>query len=760
MIGERLGPYLIEELLGEGGMGVVYRAHDTLLKRPVAIKVIAPHAAGDAVARARLLREARTASAVNHPHVCTIHTVRALGDQLFIVMEDVAGKTLRVLSQPAGVPIGDCVRYGVQIADALECAHQHGVVHRDLKTANVIVTPRSGVKVLDFGLAKHFGPAADDDETQLSMTSPDVLIGTVPYMAPELFRGASATPATDVWALGVVLYEMATGCLPFTGDSVMEVASAIIEKSPSPLPLKLPDVIEATIRRCLTKDPDARWATAGEVRLALEMTQSKVTWTSKDARRSPPGTAAPRKHRIKSLAVLPLENLSADSSQEFLADGLTEALITTMAKVSALRVISRTSVMRYKGSRIALPQIAKELKVDAVIQGSVIALALRSVFQPSWYTRARIPISGPKLYDRQFSDVLAIQSEIAQAIVDQIQITLSQDERSDIARARRVNVAAYEDYLRGRYHWNRRTGDELRRAMEYFDRAIASDPNVPLPYAGLADCYLSLVSYGVIAPNDGMPRAKQIVAKALELEPTLVPALCSAAMMFFAYDWQPVLAEQYFHRAVKLNPSYPIAHQWYSLLLTACGRSDEALGALAKARDLDPLSLAVTTHTAWALYFRGDYADALRHCSHALELQPEFYQALVLRGMVHVRIGMVVEAVTDLEKAVAVAGRDETGIITLAYAYAASGRSNRAHRILDRVTTQQGRYCSAYPVAAVYVAAGELDEAWKWLERAYQERNWYMPMLGVDPRFDALRGDLRFAELVQRIGTFSPAPTS
>jgi tetratricopeptide (TPR) repeat protein len=296
--------------------------------------------------------------------------------------------------------------------------------------------------------------------------------------------------------------------------------------------------------------------------------------------------------------------------------------------------------------------------------------------------------------------------------------------------------------------------------MEYFKQAITSDPDVPLPYAGLADCYLSLVSYGVIAPNDGMPRAKQMAAKALELEPTLVPALCSAAMSFFSYDWQAVLAEQYFHRAIELNPSYAIAHQWYSLLLTAGGRSDEALGALAKARELDPLSLAVTTHTAWALYFREDYADALRHCSHALELQPEFNQALVLRGMVHAQIGMVNEAVVDLEKAVALAGRDETGIITLAHAYAASGRGNRAHRILDRVITQRGRYWSAYAIAAVYVALGEFDGAWKWLERAYQERNFYMPMLGIDPRFAALRGDLRFADLVQKVGSFSPARTS
>jgi serine/threonine protein kinase/tetratricopeptide (TPR) repeat protein len=750
MIGERLGTYTITELLGAGGMGVVYRAYDDRLERDVAIKVIAPEAAANEQARARLLREARTASALNHPHVCTIHDVQADGDRLFIVMEYVAGVTLRALARPAGLAMKDFVHFGIQIADALEHAHQRGIVHRDLKSANIVVSADRRVKVLDFGLAKHFG--REEDETQPSLTHPEVLIGTVAYMAPELFRREPAGPASDVWALGVVLYEMVTGRLPFTGASSVAIASAILEHQPAPLAIDLPADLEATILRCLRKDPRERWQRPGEVKLALELDRPPASRTTRTRQRSV--AAKPRNRAISSLVVLPLQNLSEDPSQEFLADGLTEACITTLAKISALRVISRTSAMQYKGRRVPLRQIAKELKIHAVVEGSVLRSADTIRISVQLVDARTDTTLWAENYDRQFSDVLAIHNEIAQAIAREVQATLTGDERRDFARDSPVDADAFEEFLKGRYFLNRRSAADLRSAMQHFQRAIERDASFGPAHVGLADCYILLVSYGLLAPRQGMPLAKRLVAKALELDPSLVAAYTSSAMASFSFDWQVDQAEQHFQRAIRLNPNYAMTHQWYAVTLSACGRYQEALASLANARELDPLSVPIRALTAWVHYHGRDYDLALRACRHALDLQPNFHQALVFQGMAYERKGMLDEALASLETAVGIAGRDEIGSLTLAYVYARAGAKDRARAILDRIVDPQ-RYVNSFSVAAVCVALDDIDQAWRWLTTGFEERGFHMTSLGVDPRFAALRGDPRMTELVRKIGVYN-----
>jgi tetratricopeptide (TPR) repeat protein len=417
--------------------------------------------------------------------------------------------------------------------------------------------------------------------------------------------------------------------------------------------------------------------------------------------------------------------------------------------------------MRFKGVKKTLPEIAKALKVDAVVQGSVIRSG-DALHISAQLLHARTDTHlWAETYDRRFSDVLTIQSDIAQAIAQAIQVKLTNDERVRLADAQAVNPEAYEEYLKGRYHWNRRRSDDLRRASTHFERAIAIDPTMPLPYVGLADSHLNLVSYGLVAPRDGMPRMKAMLSKALELDPSLAQAHCSMGMALFYYDWSVPLAEQSFRRAIELDPLFPIARQWYALFLTGCGRFEEALAALAQARRLDPLSVAIPSHTAWTLYFARDYDGAIRACRHTFELQPDFHQALVFDGMAHERKGMFAEAVESLKKAVAVSGADETGMITLAHAYAGWGRLDRARELLGRVLDSSSRrYVSSYQIAALYVALNETSRAFEWLERGYTERNWYMSSLMFDPRFDPLRTDPRFVQLVRRIGTADPRALS
>ncbi len=496
MLGKTLGHYRILEKIGAGGMGEVYRAHDEQLGRDVAIKLLPASVLSDATARARLLREARSAASLNHPHICTIHEVGEADGQAYIAMELVEGQPLSARLAGGALPTEQVLRYGLQLAEALGHAHERGLVHRDLKSANVVITTEGRAKVLDFGLAKRLSEGEMDVVTrsQASLTAAGALVGTLAYMAPEQLRGQPADARSDVWALGVVLHEMATGSRPFQGQTGFELSSAILTQRPAPLVGKAPLGLRAVIERCLEKEPARRYQRAGEVRAALEAVQTGAVapwtaWRYRLARRrwlaaagavvvlaavlvglNVGGLRERLRHGaspsgINSIAVLPLENLSHDPEQEYFTDGMTEALITELGQISALRVISRTSAMHYKGTRKTLPEIARELHVDAVVEGSVERYGQRVRITAQLIEAPTDRHLWAKSYERDLGDVFALQDAVAQAITNEIKIKLTTQEQRRLASARRVNPQAHEAYLRGRFFWNKRSPEGLNRAL-------------------------------------------------------------------------------------------------------------------------------------------------------------------------------------------------------------------------------------------------------------------------------------------------------
>jgi len=550
LLGRTLGHFRVDERIGAGGMGVVYRGRDLHLDRDVAVKVLPPYALGDETHLRRFRREAAALSRLAHPHIGTIFDFDAQDGMEFLVMELVPGETLARRIATGAMAIDHVIDLGAQVAAALDAAHEHGIIHRDLKPENVIVTPRGQAKVLDFGLARPRaveGPAAGP-----ALTEPDLVLGTLPYMAPEQLLGSMVDPRTDVFALGGVLYEMATGSRPFTERLSTALVHEILNRPPRPpraLRPEIPAALETVILRCLEKDPARRYASASEVRAAL---------TSIVITRLAPASAAPR---LQAIAVLPLQNLSRDPEQDWFADGMTESLIAELARLKPLRVVSHTSAMRFRGSTRPLPEVARELGVDGVVEGSVLRDGGRVRITARLIDAATEQVLWGDRYERDMSDVLALQVDVAATIARAIHLSVAPPER-DRAVVRTVDPEAYEAYLKGRYQWKRRTEPELRRGAELFERAIARDPTYARAYAGLADSYNILADNNWVAPEIGFARARAAAKRALELEPDLAEAYASLAYVAVYYDWNWTEAIALYRRALELGPDYPTAHQW------------------------------------------------------------------------------------------------------------------------------------------------------------------------------------------------------
>ncbi len=550
MIGETFGRYQIVEAIGAGGMGIVYRAHDVTLDRDVALKLLHAEALESPAARDRFLREARALSHLNHPHICTVHEIGEVRGRAFIAMEYVKGRQLSAVIPSDGLPLETLSRYGIQIADAIGHAHEHGIVHRDLKSSNVVVTPEGGVKVLDFGIARR--EDRDEDgrlQTQERITQPGVVMGTPGYMAPEVIVGKPADARADIWALGVILHEMASGALPFTGPTPIEFASAILKESPAPLPPRVPPMLRGIVQRCLAKEPGQRYHNAGEVRAALEAVASApLTETLSPQRRvggrhlrwAMVGIAVavllaaialnttgwrnnPTETPIRSVAVLPLENLSGDPEQEYFADGMTDQLTADLSSISTLRVISRTSVMQYKKARKPLPAIAKELNVDAVVEGSVVRVGDKVRITARLIRAGTEETLWAQSYERDLRDVLALQSEVAKSVAGEVDITLTPQEQTRLARARPVNPEAHELSLLGSFHASKGTEEGLRKGIQYYEQAIAKDPGDAGSYTGMAEAYTELSSW-YEHPRVAMPRAKAAAETAVKLNDSLAAA--------------------------------------------------------------------------------------------------------------------------------------------------------------------------------------------------------------------------------------------
>jgi len=746
---KQIGRYRVDATLGAGGMGIVYRAYDEKLRRDVAIKLLR-HVSDDAADR-QLLHEARTSSALNHPGICTVYEVEDEGDQAFIVMELVEGRPLSDLIPPDGCSFDAVRAYGLQIAGALAHAHARSVIHRDVKPANILVTRDGRTKVLDFGLAQHVGAQLVDRTTQSHspLSEGGMLAGTLPYMAPEQLRGEPSTARSDVWSLGALLYELASGGRPYGGDTPFTLSSSILADAPRPLPERVPVGLRRVVSRCLAKDASERYQDAGQVHAALEALEPP--------RRAPAGGSASRRSpraRIRSLAVLPLDNLSAEPDEEYFADGMTDALITTLAQIRALRVISRTSVMRYKGARRPLPEIARELNVDAIVEGTVLRSRGRIRIATQLIHAATDTHLWAKQYETDMRDVLALQSDVARAIADEIRVQLSPQEKSRLAASRPVDPVAYESFLKGRHLWYKRSPDALTRAVECLQQAINLDPSYALAHAGLADAYVSLAwdLFGLTPPSDTYPKAKRAAQRALELDPNCAEAHAALGWTAAGFDWDWAAAERGLRHAIDLKPQYGPVHIWYSHFLRAMDRTEESLAESRRALECDPLGLVLNMHLGWHHLYSRQYQQAIEQCLKTLELDSTFILAHVFLGQAYEQLGTFTSAIAEFEKAVDLSQRHPTYLADLGHGYAAAGRRADASRILDELIAMSSqRYVAARCIAEIHVGLDDLDEAFAWLDKAFSQRNGWLIHIRENPRYDRLRADARYLDLVRRM---------
>ena len=799
--GTKLGRYEIRSPLGTGGMGEVYLAQDTKLDRKVAIKLLPERLVADEQARKRLIREARAAAGLDHPNICSIHEVGEEDGRSFIVMQYVEGETLDVRIKRKPLDLSETFSLAMQVADALAEAHAHAIIHRDIKPANIIITGRGQAKVMDFGLAKSIGSMVESEaETETILTEPGMILGTLPYMSPEQVRVEQTDARSDVFSFGAMLYEMASGRQPFASESAAATASAILTHEPPPLARfarEVPEELQRIVRKCLEKDREQRYQSARDLAIDLENIRrqhesARIQLLSSD--RSPsvssvPGVSAAAKRAmsipswrvvvaaaalialigaglvyvmlfrraplaavlpIKSLAVLPLENLSGDPAQEYFVDGMTEELTAALAKIGALRVISRTSAMQYKGAHKSLPDIARELNVDGVVEGSVRRSGERVKVTVQLIRAATDQHLWAESYDHDLTDILALQSDVARDIANEVRIQLTGQETAKLSSSAKVDPEAHDAYLRGRFYWNKGAREDLEKARQYFEQALEKDPRYAPAYAGLADYYSVLPFYTNARPDDVFPKAKKAVTKALEFDSSLAEAHGTQAYILTYYDWDWAAAEREFQQALALNPNDATLHHRYSRYLSSLGRVEEALGEIERARLLDPNAPVIRANVGLIYYFARQNDRAIEELQKVLRDQPDFSTAHWGLGLAYEQKANYDQALPELQKAAV--GRGPNALASLGHIYGLIGRKKEAREILSGLRTRAGQEnVSEYQLALVHIGLGETEPAMEALQRAYREHSTLLCYLKMDPRFDRLHGDPQFQDLLRRM---------
>jgi serine/threonine protein kinase/tetratricopeptide (TPR) repeat protein len=786
MIGQLLSHYRILEKIGVGGMGEVYLARDERLERDVALKVIPPSALSNETIRKRLRKEARALSRLSHPNIETLLDFDTEGEVEFLVVEFIPGVSLDELIAKGPLPEKEIARLGAQLANGLAAAHAQKIAHCDLKPANLRVTSDGRLKILDFGIAKALRAsyqASGADVTTDSTSGEQAAVGTLPYMAPEQLQSLPADSRTDIFACGAVLYEMATGRRPFREETALRLSDAILHQpvvTPRALNSRISPELERVINKCLEKEPENRYQSAQDLevdlrQLALPRTTDSVRLLERPRRRwrlAWVGAAcilvlvtigflanieglrdrlfpARTPGRIESVAVLPLDNVSGNPEQDYFAEGMTDELIAALAQLKSLRVISRTSTMLYKGTHKSLPEIARELNVDAVVEGTV----LRSGDQVRITAQLIYAPTDTSLwahsYEREMRDVLKMQGDVATAIADQIEIAVTPQERMRLAAAPPVVPLAYEAYLKGRYHWYMDTERDWMTARQYFEQAIQLDPNYAPAYAGLADYYWLTDE---LPPKVRMPEAKQYALKALAIDPNSAEAHAALGEVRFIGDWDWQGAESEFKRALEHDPGSAEAHRRYADFLSETGRPEDALPEILRAVKLDPLSVVGQTMLGWTYYFARRYDDAIGQCQKVVTVEPDSANAHNCLGLSYLAKRDYPRAIEECQRAVRLSGNDPARAVDLARAYGLSGDTTGAQKILNewRARTQHG-YVPSYFFAQVYVALGEKDNGLAWLEKAYAEHDSRLVQLAVDPAFDPVRSDPRFQDLKRRL---------